>query len=81
MALDLFAGIAVADYSRALAWYRQLLGSEPFILNDAEAVWELPEHRFLVVEARPERAARAAHRLAGSRRKSSRLRLQFVTWD
>jgi catechol 2,3-dioxygenase-like lactoylglutathione lyase family enzyme len=48
MTVDLFAGIPVSDFERALAWYEQLLGAPPaFFPNDVEAVWELAEHRFL----------------------------------
>ena len=64
MALDLFGGIPVADYGRALAWYEQLLGSEPsFLPSDTEAVWELGEHRFVFIEVRPEHAGHAMHTL------------------
>jgi predicted enzyme related to lactoylglutathione lyase len=60
MALDLFAGIAVADYGAALKWYEQLLGSPPtFVASDTEAVWELAEHRSLAIEHRPEHAGHA----------------------
>ena len=42
MTVDLFGGIPVSDYRRALAWYERLLGSEPaFLPNATEAVWEL----------------------------------------
>jgi catechol 2,3-dioxygenase-like lactoylglutathione lyase family enzyme len=62
MALDLFAGIPVDDYTAALAWYERLLGSPPtFVPNDTEAVWELAEHRSVVVDQRPEHAGHAAH--------------------
>ena len=62
MTLDLFAGIPVADYPRALGWYEQLLGSPPtFIPNDTEAVWELAEHRFLVIDTQPGHAGHAHH--------------------
>ncbi|AVT28806.1 glyoxalase [Plantactinospora sp. BC1] len=62
MALDLFAGIPVNDYPAALAWYEKLLGSPPtFIASDSEAVWELAEHRSLVIEHRPEHAGHALH--------------------
>ncbi len=58
--LDLFAGIAVADYAAALKWYEQLLGFPPsFFPTDTEAVWELAEHRFVYVVQRPERAGQA----------------------
>jgi hypothetical protein len=44
MTVDLFAGLAVRDYQRALAWYERLLGSGPaFLPNAVEAVWELAE--------------------------------------
>ena len=64
MALELFAGIPVGDYQRALAWYERLLGSGPSVLpNDTEAVWELAEHRFVFLEVRPEHAGHAMHTL------------------
>ncbi len=47
MTVDLFAGLPVSDYQRALTWYERLLGSEPaFLPNATEAVWELAEHRW-----------------------------------
>jgi predicted enzyme related to lactoylglutathione lyase len=62
MAVDLFAGIPVNDYAAALAWYQRLLGSPPaFFPNDIEAVWELAEHRYVVIEQRPEHAGHAMH--------------------
>ncbi|MCE7982497.1 MAG: VOC family protein [Caldilinea sp. CFX5] len=58
--LDLFAGIPVADYAAALAWYEKLLGFPPtFLPNDIEAVWELAEHRYLYIEQLPEHAGHA----------------------
>jgi catechol 2,3-dioxygenase-like lactoylglutathione lyase family enzyme len=64
MAVDLFAGIPVADYARALAWYERLLGAPPaFLPNDREAVWELAEHRYVFIEVRPEHAGHAMHTL------------------
>jgi predicted enzyme related to lactoylglutathione lyase len=61
---DLFAGIPVGDYAAALEWYERLFGSPPtFIPNDAEAVWELAEHRFVFIERRPEHAGHARHLL------------------
>ncbi len=60
MAVDLFAGISVRDYARAVAWYGQLLGCEPsFLPNEVEAVWEIAEHRYLYIELRPEHAGHA----------------------
>jgi len=62
MTIDLFAGIPVRDYTVALAWYEQLLGSAPsFIPSPTEAVWELAEHRFLFIEQRPDTAGHAIH--------------------
>lgn len=60
MTLDLFAGLPVSDYQRALAWYERLLGSEPaFLPDDTEAVWELAEHRYFYIDVLPERAGNA----------------------
>ncbi|MGH9094240.1 MAG: VOC family protein [Acidimicrobiales bacterium] len=57
MLLALFAGIYVSDYGAAMEWYSRLVGAEPtFLPNDAEAVWELAEHRSIYIEVRPERA-------------------------
>lgn len=62
MAVDLFAGIPVSDYVRALAWYERLFGTTPtYVAGDTEAVWELAEHRSVVVEHRPEHAGHALH--------------------
>jgi catechol 2,3-dioxygenase-like lactoylglutathione lyase family enzyme len=64
VAVDLFAGMPVADYERAVAWYERLLGSGPsFLPNDTEAVWEVAEHRFLYIDLRPEHAGHAMHTL------------------
>jgi catechol 2,3-dioxygenase-like lactoylglutathione lyase family enzyme len=60
--LYLFAGIPVADYERALAWYERLLGSPPsFLPNATEAVWELAEHGSVFIEVLPEHAGHARH--------------------
>ncbi|MEU9786719.1 VOC family protein [Streptomyces phaeochromogenes] len=62
MAVDLFAGIPVSDYARALAWYERLFGTPPtYVAGDTEAVWELAEHRSVAVEYRPEHAGHALH--------------------
>ncbi|MFJ2239063.1 VOC family protein [Streptomyces sp. NPDC087859] len=64
MSLDLFAGIPVSDYTAALAWYEQLLGTPAaFFPNDTEAVWELAEHRYIYIEQLPARAGNALHTL------------------
>lgn len=58
--LDLFAGVPVVDYLKALQWYEQLLGSPPaFFPHDTEAVWELAEHRYLYVVQQAEHAGHA----------------------
>lgn len=57
MTVDLFAGLPVADLSRALDWYGRLFGCDPeFRPNDTEAVWAFAEHRYLYVDLRPEHA-------------------------
>lgn len=62
--LDLFAGIPVAEYAAALAWYERLLGFPPtFFPNDIEAVWELAEHRYVYIVHQPEHAGHAQHTL------------------
>jgi len=62
VAVDLFAGIPVGDYERAVAWYERLLGSAPsFLPNDTEAVWELAPNRYVFIEVRPEHAGHAMH--------------------
>ena len=55
--MDLFAGIAVSDYGRALDWYERLLGAPPsFQPHDTESVWTLAEHGHLYVLLDPDRA-------------------------
>jgi predicted enzyme related to lactoylglutathione lyase len=60
VSLYLFAGIAVSDFGRALAWYEALLGKPPSSFpHDTEAVWELAEGRLVYVVQRPEHAGHA----------------------
>ena len=48
--MDLFAGIRVADYAAARAWYEQLLGRPPsFLPHATEAVWEIEEHGYVFI--------------------------------
>ena len=62
MAVYLFAGIPVSDYAAALDWYQRLLGSPPTSYpNDAEAVWELAEHRLVFIVHQPGHAGHARH--------------------
>lgn len=50
MELELFAGIPVSDYPRAVAWYERLLGEPPtFHAHDTECVWTLADHRSVYV--------------------------------
>jgi len=57
MTVDLFAGISVSDIERGKEWYSRFWGSAPaFLPNDVEAVWELDDHRYVYIEARPEHA-------------------------
>ncbi len=60
--VELFAGIPVANYEAALAWYERLFGSPPaFLPNDIEAVWELAERRYVYIVLEPEHAGHARH--------------------
>jgi catechol 2,3-dioxygenase-like lactoylglutathione lyase family enzyme len=60
MAVYLFAGLPVDDYTAALAWYEKLFGAPPSSFpHDTEAVWELAEHRLVYVVQRPEHAGHA----------------------
>jgi len=62
MAVYLFAGIPVSDYSAALTWYERLLGAPPsFFPHDTEAVWQLAEHRSVFIVQQPEHAGHAMH--------------------
>ena len=57
--MDLFAGVPVRDFAAARPWYERLLGGPPaFLPHDAEAVWELAEHRYVYIVEDAERAGR-----------------------
>jgi len=57
VSIELFAGLPVSDYERALTWYEDLLGAPPsFIPNPTEAVWQVAEHSHLYVEVLPDHA-------------------------
>ena len=61
MALDLFAGVPVSDFTRGVAWFEDLLGSPPtFEPHETERVWTLTEHGHLYVVLRPEDAGHGA---------------------
>ena len=58
---DLFAGLPVSDYERALAWHTRFWGAEPsFLPNDVEAVWQVGPHQFVYVVVRPDHAGHGA---------------------
>ena len=58
--VDVFVGYPVKDLAPARAWYERLLGCKPtFFPNDAEAVWELAEHRYVYIKVLPEHAGHA----------------------
>ena len=60
MAIYLFAGMPVRNFSTARSWYQHLLGGEPaFFPTETEAVWEVGDHRYLYIEERPDRAGGA----------------------
>jgi predicted enzyme related to lactoylglutathione lyase len=62
MAIYLFAGIPVSDYTAALDWYARLFGASPSSFpHETEAVWELAEHRLVYIVQRPEHAGHAMH--------------------
>ena len=55
-----FAGIPVADYDPALAWYERLLGRPPdIIVTDNEAVWQVADRGWIYVVADANRARNA----------------------
>jgi hypothetical protein len=61
MAIDLYAEICVSDFGRAREWYERLLGSEPFMPHETEAVWELAPHRSVFILEDAPRAGNATH--------------------
>jgi predicted enzyme related to lactoylglutathione lyase len=55
-----FAGVPVADYGSALAWYVRLFGRAPdFHPNDTEAVWKVGDAGWIYVVTDTERAGKA----------------------
>jgi hypothetical protein len=57
VSVDLFAGIAVSDFDRAVDWLERLLGeSAAFEAHETERVWTLAEHRMIYVVLQPEHA-------------------------
>ena len=57
MAVGVFAGVPVRDYTSAVKWYELLLGAEAsFYPNEIEAVWQLAEDRYVYIVEDQERA-------------------------
>jgi hypothetical protein len=62
--LDLFAGIAVADFAKTMPWYEQLFACAPALCPyETEAVWEVAPHRYVYIVQQPENACHARHTL------------------
>lgn len=60
VAVGVFAGVPVRDYTSAVKWYELLLGAEAsFYPNEVEAVWQLAEDRYLYIIEDRERAGGA----------------------
>lgn len=60
MELELFAGVAVRDYPRAVDWYERLFGRTPtFRAHATECVWTLADHRSIYVALDPDHAGHA----------------------
>jgi len=62
VAVGIFAGIPVQDYTAARDWYARLLGAEPsFYPNDVEAVWQLAENCSVYIIEDAQRAGGAVN--------------------
>ena len=47
---QLFAGVAVADYESALAWYKRFFGRSPDVpVSENEAMWQVAETGWIYV--------------------------------
>jgi hypothetical protein len=57
MAMDVFAGVAVSDYRRAVTWFEAFFGGPAtFEAHETESVWTLSEHGHVYVVLDPEHA-------------------------
>ena len=57
---EVFAGVPVADYESAVAWYERLFGRPPdFFPHSTEAVWKGAGNGWVYVVEDAERAGRA----------------------
>lgn len=56
-----FAGVAVSDYHRALAWYELVFGRAPDVIvrEDIEAMWQLRESAWMYIVVDGERAGKS----------------------
>src|SRR2546422_10381337 len=55
-----FAGIAVADYDPALAWYTRFFGRSPdVVVTENESMWQVTETGWIYVVGNPKRAGKA----------------------
>src|SRR3954453_4216186 len=56
----IFAGIAVADYDSALAWYKRFFGRPPdVIVKENEAMWQVADRGWIYVVGDTSRAGKA----------------------
>jgi predicted enzyme related to lactoylglutathione lyase len=55
-----FAGIAVADYDSALAWYKRFFGRSPdVIVTENESMWQVADTAWIYVVGDTNRAGKA----------------------
>ncbi|MBN6042163.1 VOC family protein [Amycolatopsis sp. 195334CR] len=57
--MDLYCCIPVTDRSAALDWFAVFFGRPADEIIGTEALWQLSEHAWIVVDAHPERAGGA----------------------
>lgn len=55
---DLYSVIGAAELDRSLDWYRTFFGRPADEVIGDEHLWQLSEHAWVVIDARPVRAAR-----------------------
>ena len=57
MTVDVFAGVAVSDYPRAVTWFESFFGTPAtFQPHETESVWTLSEHGHVYVVLDPDHA-------------------------
>jgi hypothetical protein len=58
--IEFFAGVPVAGFDEAVAWYEQVWGKAPdFYPEPGEAVWQITEHAWIYVVIDADRAGNA----------------------